>query len=102
MAHKIIYGCVNKDGSTKAGAGYDCKRTKEGMYSITFRPEFNSMPAVVLTQNHKEWDSFDSKGGDTRDNCAIVALDKGECKVVTGNSKGKYRDRNFTFIAVEE
>ncbi|MBP1764942.1 MAG: hypothetical protein H6Q70_281 [Firmicutes bacterium] len=98
-----IYGCVNADGSVHSGSEcFNPTKLETGIYLITFRSCFCTTPAVVLTQNYPDWESFSSSGGSTRDNVVIIAVNKDKVKVKTGNGDGDPTDRNFTFIAIGE
>lgn len=99
MADRIVWGCINKDGSAHSGSGFDIDHLGDGLYLVTYGTPFQNPPAVVLTQNYKNWDDFGYNGGDTRDNCVLVAADRLKFKVKTGDSGGDGTDRNFTFIS---
>ena len=101
MANQILWGCVNADGTLlSATPGTSVTRDDTGLYTIRFPADFESVPAVVVTQNYPGWDDFSSAGGNTRDNAVLVALDAERCKVATGDRNGARVDRNFTFIAI--
>jgi hypothetical protein len=100
MSDKIIWGCVNADGSIHSGTGFTVDSETDGVYTITYRESFDEPPAVVLTQNYRNWDQFGYGGGDTRDNSILIAADTFKFKAKMGGSDGKGEERNFTFIAV--
>lgn len=96
-----IYGCINADGSIRSGSsGFNPTKLEKGIYLITFCSCFCNTPAVVVTQNYPDWESFSSGGGSTRDNAVIIAVNKDKVKIKTGNGDGDPIDRNFTFIAI--
>jgi hypothetical protein len=98
---KITWGCINADGTLHSGDGnVDITHIGNGAYMVNFREPFSITPSVVLTQNFRDWDDFEYGGGDTRDNCVLIAVDRFKFKVVTGKSNGDHTDRNFTFIAI--
>lgn len=100
MPTSIISGNVNADGTIASGTGFTITNSGDGLYLITFRPSFTAPPAVVLTQNYRSWSDFDYGGGDSRDNCVLVAVNMDHAKVLTGGSSGEHGDRNFCFIAI--
>lgn len=100
MADKIIWGCVNADGTLHSGANVNITNLGDGVYLVNFLAPFTGTPSVVLAQNYRNWGDFEYGGGDTRDNCVLIAVDQFKFKVVTGGSNGDHTDRNFTFIAV--
>jgi hypothetical protein len=100
MDNQIIWGCVSADGTEHSGAGFKVDSETNGMYVITYSIPFDGPPAVVLTQNYKNWNQFGFSAGDTRDNAVLVASDEAKFKVKVGDSKGNGVDRNFTFIAI--
>lgn len=100
MSDKIIWGCVNGDGSIHSGAGFSIDSETNGVYTVTYREPFTEPPAVVLTQNYRDWDQFGYNGGDTRDNSVLIAADVFKFKAKMGGSDGKGEERNFTFIAI--
>lgn len=100
MADRIMWGAINANGTIQAGSGFDCKKVGTGEYLVDWDTPFSSMPAVLLTQNYRNWDAFDYDGGDTRDNAVLIAADGNAFKLETGGSDGKRSDRNFTFIAI--
>lgn len=101
MADRTIWGCVNADGTLhSATPGVEVAHEGPGLYTVRFGVEFETAPAVALTQNYPGWDDFASEGGNTRDNAVLVAADAERCRVATGDKNGARVDRNFTFIAV--
>jgi len=100
MADKTIRGCISKDGQIYSGSGYNPDYLGGGIYEIKWDKPFSDVPAVVLTQNYKDWNNFGSSGGSTLDNAVLIAVDMEKCKVKTGGSSGAGTDRNFTFIAI--
>lgn len=100
MADRIMWGAVNANGTVQAGSGFDCKKVATGTYIVDWDTPFPSMPAVLLTQNYKNWDQFDFSGGDTRDNAVLIASDRNAFKLETGDGARERSDRNFTFLAV--
>jgi len=100
MAQQIIWGCVNKNGSTYSGTGFTPVAGGDGFYDVVFSTPFKGTPAVVAIQNHANWTDFKYDRGNTRDNVVLVAVDRTKFKVATGNGDGKRTDRNFAFVAV--
>ena len=49
---RMLREIVDKDGTKKAGAGFDVKKVagKSGVYEITFNPAFSSTPAASANQ----------------------------------------------------
>ncbi len=58
------------------------------------------MATVVLTQNFPDWTSFDSTGGNTKDNAVLIAVSKERFKYKTGKSDGSASNRDCGFIAI--
>ena len=100
MADRMIWGCVNGDGTVASGSSFTVERTSRGTYRITYTVPFSALPAVVLTQNYKLWDDFGYGGGNTRASCSLVASSTTQCKLVTGDEHGVNTNRNFTFLAI--
>lgn len=107
MADTIIWGCINSNGTIYKGSGFDSRLNEgdTGFYTITYGPPpnpspFKDVPAVVVTQNYMNWNDFDYKSGDTKDNAVLVASDATHFQVKTGNGSGDAANRNFTFIAI--
>jgi hypothetical protein len=99
---KSIWGCVNgSDASIHSGIGFHVDHDSKGLYTVFYKESFDVTPAVVLTQNYPNWGEFGSNGGNTRDNCVLVASDAFHFKVKTGDSNGDASDRNFSFIATD-
>lgn len=103
MAQKILWACVNKNGTLySSGGGLTAVSGGKGFMDIVYQTPFLRPPAVVATQNYREWTEWGFDGGDTRDNCVLVAGDSTKCKIATGNGSGKHEDRNFTVMIVGE
>jgi hypothetical protein len=100
MADIIIFGCINKDGSIHSGSGFTVDYLGGGHYLINYDTRFSKTPAVVLTQNYRNWEDFGYVGGNTKDNAVLVASDTLKFKVKTGDSNGDGTDRNFAFISI--
>ena len=102
---RIIYGCVTRGGRKHSGEGFTVKRSPPGIYDITFDVPFTSPPAVVATQQYAlrkpdTWDDFENKGGSTKDNVVVIALDETRARLKTGDGDGIEANRNFSFIAI--
>ncbi|NEO32665.1 MAG: hypothetical protein F6K36_19985 [Symploca sp. SIO3C6] len=80
--------------------GFTVTKVATGTYEVEYNTSFNDTPAVTLTQNYRDWNDFGYEGGDTRDNCVLVASNRNKFKLITGDSPGDHTDRNFTFIAI--
>ena len=101
MGMRIIYGNVNHDGTKHSGtADFDCHKTGDGHYTLTFRPKFLGVPTVVLTQCYRDWTDFGYPGGRTTDNAVLIAVDESSCKYETGDGWGNRTNRNCAFIAI--
>lgn len=102
MSIRIVWGCINVNGSKHSGRGFNSNKIGMGIYEVTYNRPFLAPPAVVLTQNFKSWEDFGYGGGDGRDGCILAASDEAKFKAITGRSDGIHDDRNFTFIAIGE
>jgi hypothetical protein len=104
---RILCGTVNSGGSNATSTnGFSVTKPGTGLYDIKFRTPFANTPAVVVTQ---QWgagsaddrlDDFNKVGGDTRDNCTVVAVDPSGVRVKCGRNTGEAEDRQFAFIAI--
>ena len=102
MAQKIVWGCVNADGTKESGGGgYSIDKDGTGRYFIHFNESFTKTPSVVTDICVGNWDDFGSDGGTTK-NSMLLGVDKGKFKVKTGASDGSSKNRNFTFLAIGE
>lgn len=102
---RIIYGCVTRGGQAYSGEGFTVERSAKGICTITFDVPFTSPPAVVATQQYAirkpdTWDDFENKGGSTKDNVVVIALDETTVRLKTGDGDGNETNRNFCFTAV--
>jgi hypothetical protein len=102
MSQQIVWGCVNKDGSIHSGSGFTPVDGGKGIYDIVYKVSFKAPPAVIATQNWKNWTDWTYEGGNTGDNVVLVAGDSTKCKLITGNNNGDKEDRNFCFVAIGE
>jgi hypothetical protein len=102
MAQRIVWGCVNADGSPHSGSGFTSIAGETGVYDIVYSKPFVVNPAVVTLQNYKNWTDFTFNGGNTKDNSVLIASDRQKFKIETGDNDGKKQKRNFTFIAIGE
>ena len=99
--NRIVWGCINDNGTTYSGIGFTGKLEKTGFYKITYNERFPFPPAVVLTQNYPNWnETTPPSSGNTLDNCVLVASDDFGFLAKTGDRSGDPSNRNFTFIAV--
>jgi hypothetical protein len=98
----IVWGCVNANGTIYSGTGFTPIAGETGVYDIVYSTPFRTTPAVVATQNYKNWTEFTYNGGNTRDNAVLIASDPQKFKLETGNNDGSKTSRNFTFIAIGE
>jgi len=95
MAQLLLWGSIEKDGTiVSSSGGFSVKRESTGNYSILFKNQFTSNPAITGAQ----WGY--GTGQSTLDNVIFPSLSGGGANVQTGDSYGKYTDRNFSFIAV--
>jgi len=102
MAQKIVWGCVNKNGSIYSGSGFTPVQGGRGIYDIVFQTPFQTTPSIVATQNYRNWTEWTWEEGNTRDNCVLIAADRTKFKMATGSGSGDKEDRNFCFIAIGE
>ena len=91
MTERTIAGTINGNGTIKFGTGFTATRSSEGFYLISFRPGFTAVGGASVTQIFTN--------GDTRDNAVIQSLTSTELYVKVGDSGGKAKDRDFSFIA---
>ncbi|KVN39757.1 hypothetical protein WJ63_30035 [Burkholderia pyrrocinia] len=70
------------------------RRESTGTYQLSFNSAFANNPAIVGSQ----WGY--GGGQNTLDNVIFPALSGSGATVQTGDSNGKYTDRNFSFIAI--
>ncbi|WP_320199420.1 hypothetical protein RMR16_003925 [Agrobacterium sp. rho-13.3] len=91
MADRTIAGTINGNGTVKFGTGFTATRSSEGFYLISFRPGFSAIGGASVTQIFSN--------GDTRDNAVIQSLTSTELYVKVGDSGGKAKDRDFSFVA---
>jgi len=97
---KIICGNVNADGSRKSGYDFDVTREKEGIYRITFKVPFPTVPALFVSLVFAGWDSADNDGGSTLDNAVVILVKQNMAKIKTGKSDGSPCDNAFSFLAI--
>ncbi len=102
MAHRIIFGNVNANGSKHNGEGFEVlhDQPNSGLYDVVFAEHFSELPTVVTLQNFPEWNAIDNSGGFTTDNTTLVAVTTSVARVKTGGQTGLANDRNFCFIAI--
>ena len=105
--HKMIHGNVNSDGTKKTGYDFEVQKVNTGIYSITFRVPFPTVPTLLVTQNfpaqnYPGWDGFNENGGNTKDNAVVIAVSEERAKIKTGDHNGNADDRNFSFLAICE
>lgn len=102
VAPRVTFGSVNADGTTHVFGQHDftVSKTGTGTYDIAFSPPFSSNPAMLVTQNYRDWTDFKYGGGDTRDNAVVVAVNSAHAVVITGQQDGSKVDRNFGFLVV--
>jgi hypothetical protein len=97
---RVVWGCINSNGSTYTGKGFTVVHSKKGFYRVTYDQGFPKTPAVVLTQNYPNWNPTNPpSSGATLDNSVLVASNENWFDVKTGDRFGDPSDRNFTFIA---
>ncbi|MBN3815404.1 hypothetical protein G3N57_01735 [Paraburkholderia sp. Se-20369] len=70
------------------------RRESNGTYQLSFNTAFIKTPAIVGSQ----WGY--GNGQDTRDNVIFPALSGSGATIQTGDSNGKYTDRNFSFVVI--
>lgn len=101
-APRFTFGNVNADGNIRdAGSGdFSINKEAAGTYTINFNNPFPHVPAIVVTQNYRDWKEFRYSSGDTRDNAVVVAVDSAHARVITGDNAGSKVDRNFAFLVV--
>ncbi len=99
---RIVRGIIQGDGTIRAGAGFSVNHTGIGFYNINFVPDFVSIPTMTVTQWYESDDHlhFGDVGGDTRDNCSIVYLDRTAARIKCGDNTGSANNRWFHFIAI--
>jgi len=99
---RVTFGSVNADGTPHVLGHQDftVSKTSTGTYTISFDPEFSNLPAMLVTQNHRDWEDWQFTGGDTRDNAVVVAVNGNKAMVITGKEDGTKVDRNFSFLLV--
>ena len=101
MSQRILYGTVNLNGSQHVPSlDYRVTPRGWGRYLIQFSQSFPSTPGASVSQNFPHWGDFNNNGGSTLDNAVIVALDKNQMLVKTGNNTGEGTDRNFSFLVI--
>ncbi len=93
---RMLRGVVNRDGTNNVGEGFDVKPVAKdrGLYEITFKPPFSSMPGASATQIAL------GEGSYTSDNALIVTLSADRMRVKTGGRYGDEDPRQFTFIVI--
>jgi hypothetical protein len=92
----VIYGEVGSDGNIKQGAGFRVDRVKQGVYLVTLKSSFRSLPVVIATAET-------ALGGNV--NVAITAASKTTTsfEVVTcGVANRLNMDASWHFIAIDE
>ncbi|MBU7044842.1 MAG: hypothetical protein HXS54_00280 [Theionarchaea archaeon] len=100
MTDRILYGCINKNGTIYSGSGgFNVCCDTGGNYTILFNTPFRQTPAIVLTQNFPDWNDW-GPGGSPQDTCVLISANANKCKVLTGNDKHGHENRNFCFIAI--
>jgi hypothetical protein len=99
MMPKLIWGDVNADATIYSGRGFLPTGIGDGVYMLDFEQNFDSLAAVVATQNYRDWNDLEYLDVNTLYNAVIVAGDAGKFKYVTGNEKGSKVDRNCSFVA---
>ncbi|ORT89389.1 hypothetical protein B7G54_00125 [Burkholderia puraquae] len=70
------------------------KRESTGTYQLSFSTTFTRTPAITGSQ----WGY--GGGQNTLDNVIFPALSGSGATIQTGDSNGKYSDRNFNFIVI--
>ena len=91
MTERTVAGTINGNCTVKFGTGFTATRSSEGFYLISFRPGFTAIGGATVTQIFEN--------GDTRDNAVIQSLNNTELSVKVGDSGGKAKDREFSFVA---
>ncbi|WGS47908.1 hypothetical protein LFL97_38940 (plasmid) [Burkholderia sp. JSH-S8] len=95
MAQVTLWGSVQGNGTIVDGSGgFTVRRESTGTYQLSFNSAFANNPAIVGSQ----WGY--GGGQNTLDNVIFPALSGSGATVQTGDSNGKYTDRNFSFIAI--
>jgi len=95
---RIVRGTVNASGGIEGGSGFSVSKSG-ALWKITFDAAFAAAPTLVVTQQYPDNNSA-SGDGNTRDNAVIVAVNKSEAYVKTGNGEGDQSWRRFHFIAI--
>lgn len=95
MAQVTLWGSVQSNGTVVDGSGgFSVRRESNGTYQLSFNTAFIKTPAIVGSQ----WGY--GNGQDTRDNVIFPALSGSGATIQTGDSNGKYTDRNFSFVVI--
>ena len=95
MAQVTLWGSVQGNGTVVDGSGgFTVKRESTGTYQLSFSTAFTKTPAIVGSQ----WGY--GGGQNTLDNVIFPALSGSGATIQTGDSYGKYSDRNFSFVAI--
>ena len=97
---RILRGTVLPAGTPSGGTGYTVARPATGIYDVTFQTQFGDIPTIVVTQHYPDSNDFTSTGGETLDNCVIVAVSAAKARIKCGNGSGNADNRRFEFIAV--
>jgi hypothetical protein len=95
---KTISGYVLGTGQIESGQGFKVDRVQAGLYTIIFNDTFDTMPAVVATQQFDV--NHSGMGGSTLDNAVVVTIQKDRTRIKVGDSVGNPTDRNFAFTAI--
>lgn len=95
MAQVTLWGSVQGNGTIVDGSGgFTVKRESTGTYQLSFSTAFTKTPAATASQ----WGY--GGGQNTLDNVIFPALSGNGATIQTGDSNGKYTDRNFSFVII--
>ncbi|HWM92281.1 MAG TPA: hypothetical protein VN493_16065 [Thermoanaerobaculia bacterium] len=91
----IVFGVVAANGTILAGSGnFSAQTTSQGVFSIGFPNVFSSTPAVVASQGG----NFPQPNN--QDGAAVGLLSSTGCTIITGDNKGNFANRQFSFVAI--
>ena len=98
---RLMFGNVDASGTIRNAGSGDFTIVKEpgdGTYTIQFNTGFGAVPAMMVTQQYRDWSDFRYSSGNTLDNAVIVAIDRTHARLITGGAGGGRMDRNFSFL----
>lgn len=107
---KIAYAVIEETGASpkilsSSSISTVSKESVEGIYNVSFEQSFfSSLPSVTLTQiyNGKSQPVSCSgyEGGSTLDNAVVICVEKGFCRIKTGDGSGNGTWRSFSIQAI--